>query len=134
MVPGANDAQKSLQRCSNHTPKATYLKYTSPGFQSALGTNQPQPLDEDGLTGRIVDGTQLADTIKAAAGVPSELGARCFALIRLLRCRPERTASALLAGGHAEADKEMGFAGAGIAEHDDRVAGVEVVPCGEGRR
>ena len=40
--------------------------------------------------------------------------------------------AALLAGGHAEPDQEVGFAGAGVAEQHDRVSGVDPGAGGEG--
>jgi len=39
--------------------------------------------------------------------------------------------AALFAGGEAESDEEVGFAGAGVAEQDDGFAGIEVVPGGD---
>ena len=39
--------------------------------------------------------------------------------------------AALFAGGQAETDEEMGFAGAGVAEQHDGFAGVEVAAGGE---
>jgi hypothetical protein len=39
--------------------------------------------------------------------------------------------AALLAGGEPEADEQVGLAGAGVAEQDDRLAGVQVSVGGE---
>jgi hypothetical protein len=38
----------------------------------------------------------------------------------------------LLAGGQPEADEQVGLAGAGVAERDDRLAGVDPGTGGEG--